>query len=230
MESNEEQVLRTVKSFVVRAGRMTHGQREAMDNLWPLYGLETGDGMLDAHAEFGRNAPLVLEIGFGMGGSLVAMAAAEPECDFIGVEVHPPGIGNILKDIHERGLGNLRIYKADAKDVLAQCIAPHSLARIQIYFPDPWHKKRHFKRRLIQAPFVESLLTSLAPGGLIHLATDWEPYAIQMMEVLGGTRGLENVFGDNNWALEHKRPQTKFEMRGRKLGHGVWDLLFRYTG
>jgi tRNA (guanine-N7-)-methyltransferase len=230
MESKEEQVLRTVKSFVVRAGRMTHGQREAMENLWPLYGLEVGDGLLDPVAEFGRTAPLVLEIGFGMGGSLVTMAAAEPECDFIGVEVHPPGVGNILKELHQVGLGNLRVYKADAKDVLAQCIAPHSLSRIQIYFPDPWHKKRHFKRRLIQPAFVESLLGSLEPGGLIHLATDWEPYAQQMMEVLSTTNGLENVCGGNNWALEHKRPLTKFEARGRKLGHGVWDLLFRYTG
>ena len=229
MDSSGEQVLRTVKSFVVRAGRMTNGQREAMENLWPLYGLKVEDGLVEGDEEFGRKAPLVLEIGFGMGDSLVTMAAAEPGLNFIGVEVHPPGVGNILKCLHETGIGNLRIFKADARDVLEKCIAPHSLARIQIYFPDPWHKKRHFKRRLIQPGFVDELTSRLESGGLLHLATDWEPYAQQMMEVLGNAKDLENVFGEGCWAEVHKRPQTKFEMRGRRLGHGVRDLLFRYT-
>ena len=228
--TQKEPILRSVKTFVVRRGRMTAAQREALDVLWPLYGLDQEAGLMNGAAIFGRKGPLVLEIGFGMGTSLITMAAAEPGTDFIGVEVHPPGVGNILKELHARQLANLRIYQGDAKDVLAQCIPDGCLARIQIYFPDPWHKKRHFKRRLIQPDFVMELKSKLCPGGVIHLATDWEPYAEQMMDVLTRTPGLENAFGPGNWARGHERPPTKFELRGKRLGHGVWDLVFRHAG
>jgi len=228
----EEQAkpLRTVRSFVIRAGRMTAGQQQALDQLWPKYGLELAAGPLDQRAVFGRQAPLVFEIGFGMGGSLVAMAKAAPEQDFIGVEVHPPGIGNILRLSEAEGVSNLRLYQADATEVLRHCIADGSLQTIQIFFPDPWHKKRHNKRRLVQPPFVEELRAKLAPAGVLHLATDWEPYAQQMLEVLSAAEGFRNCSGAAVWAAEHQRPLTKFEQRGQRLGHGVWDLLFEKTG
>lgn len=219
-------VMRTIKSYVVRTGRMTAAQQQAYDSYMPLYGLSTQDGPLNPVDEFERRAPLVLEIGFGMGQSLIAMAKARPEWDYIGVEVHPPGIGNLLRGIHEEGLHNLMVYRGDAKDVLGVCILDGMLSRVQIFFPDPWHKTRHHKRRLIQPDFIESLLPKLAVGGIIHLATDWEPYALQMMEVLSACPALRNVCGEGQWAKEHERPLTKFEQRGQKLGHGVWDLLF----
>ena len=218
--------LRTVKSFVIRAGRMTASQKQALAEYWPVYGLEVAEGQIDPQKTFGRKAPLVLEIGFGMGDSLIAMCRAHPEQEYIGVEVHAPGVGNILKLAGAEDLTNLRIYKADAKDVLQSCIADASLTRIQIFFPDPWHKKKHHKRRLIQPDFVQDLRNKLAPGGILHLATDWEPYAMHMMEVLSSAEGFTNCCGDRSWAAEHDRPLTKFEKRGQKLGHGVWDLLF----
>ncbi|MDR0782116.1 MAG: tRNA (guanosine(46)-N7)-methyltransferase TrmB [Pseudomonadales bacterium] len=218
--------MRTIKSFVVRTGRMTASQQEAYDSYLPRYGLHIEDGPLDQQQAFGRLAPLVLEIGFGMGQSLIAMAKAHPGWDYIGVEVHPPGIGNLLRGIHDEGLSNLRVYRGDAKDVLAINIAEQQLSRLQIFFPDPWHKTRHHKRRLIQADFIQSVLPKLAPGGVIHLATDWEPYAQQMMAVLSAFPDLGNVFGAGQWASTHERPLTKFEKRGQKLGHGVWDLVF----
>ncbi len=221
--------LRTVKSFVVRTGRMTEAQKAAMAAQWPRYGLEVAGGMIDAQAIFGRQAPLVFEIGFGMGGSLAEMAAQHPELDYIGVEVHTPGIGNLLKLAEAAALPNLRVYRADAKDVLQLCIPDASLACVQIFFPDPWHKKRHYKRRLIQPEFVQELRAKLAVGGVLHLATDWEPYAQQMMEVLSAAPGWRNRFGAGAWATEHDRPTTKFEQRGERLGHGVWDLMFERT-
>ncbi|MDR2213551.1 MAG: tRNA (guanosine(46)-N7)-methyltransferase TrmB [Pseudomonadales bacterium] len=218
--------LRSVKSFVVRSGRMTASQQQAYDEFMPRYGLQIESGPLDQVREFGRLAPLVLEIGFGMGASLLAMAEAHPGWDYLGVEVHPPGIGNILRGIHEAKINNLRVYRGDAKDVLAINIKDGQLSRVQIFFPDPWHKTRHHKRRLVQADFIRDLLPKLAPGGVIHLATDWEPYARQMLAVLGAFPELRNTFGEGQWASEHERPPTKFEQRGQKLGHGVWDLLF----
>lgn len=220
---------REIKSFVVRGGRLTPSQQRAMDELWPRFGLGLEDGFLDQQAVFGRKAPLVFEIGFGMGDSLVEMAARQPEQDYIGVDVHPPGIGTILKYIEERELSNLRIYEADAVAVLQQCIADASIHQFQIYFPDPWHKKRHHKRRLIQAAFVQLLRQKLASGGVLHIATDWENYAEYVMEVMVAAEGFENCFGAGAFASEHDRPQTKFERRGRRLGHGVWDMLFRKT-
>lgn len=221
--------LRTVHSFVIRAGRMTEAQKAARDRMWPQYGLVVESGIVDKQRVFGRVAPLVLEIGFGMGQSLIAMAKASPEKDFIGVEVHPPGVGNLLKLIEQEGITNLRVYQANARVVLEKCIADGSLAGVQIYFPDPWHKKRHHKRRLIQAEFIGELGPKLQIGGIIHLATDWEPYALQMMQVMSASSGFCNVVGEGLYATEHSRPSTKFEQRGQKLGHGVWDLLFQKT-
>jgi tRNA (guanine-N7-)-methyltransferase len=218
--------MRTIKSFVVRTGRMTASQQEAYDSYMPVHGLRIEDGPLDQQKEFGRVAPLVLEIGFGMGQSLIAMSKAHPERDYVGVEVHTPGIGNLLRGIDDESLSNLRVYRGDAKDVLDINIADGQLSRLQIFFPDPWHKTRHHKRRLIQAEFIQGILPKLAAGGVIHLATDWEPYARQMMDVLSAFPELRNMFGAGQWASEHDRPLTKFEKRGQKLGHGVWDLLF----
>jgi tRNA (guanine-N7-)-methyltransferase len=218
--------LRGIRSFVIRAGRMTAAQQQALEDLWPVYGLDMAAGMLNQEQQFGRNAPLVFEIGFGMGGSLLDMARAHPEQDFIGVEVHPPGIGTLLKATAAEGLSNLKVYRADAKEVLQRCIADGALHTVQIFFPDPWHKKRHHKRRLIQAAFIQDLRPKLQIGGVLHLATDWQPYADQMMEVLSAAPGFRNRFGAGAWATEHARPETKFERRGQRLGHGVWDLVF----
>lgn len=218
--------LRTVHSFVIRRGRMTEAQQAARDRAWARFGLEVANGLLNAEQVFGRHAPLVVEIGFGMGTSLIEMAKAAPEKNFIGIEVHPPGIGNLLKLIEQEQLTNVRVYQADAKVVLEQCIANGSLDCVQIFFPDPWHKTRHHKRRLIQHPFIDELKPKLAQGGVLHLATDWEPYAKQMMEVLSSSAGLRNAVGERQYAAEHARPSTKFEQRGQKLGHGVWDLMF----
>lgn len=218
--------LRTVHSFVIRAGRMTDAQQAARDRMWPQFGLEVTNGLIDPQVVFGRKAPLVLEIGFGMGASLVEMARAAPEKNFIGIEVHPPGIGNVLKLAEQEAITNLRIYRADANVVLEKCIAEGGLDCVQIFFPDPWHKTRHHKRRMIQPDFVAALRPKIAIGGVLHLATDWEPYARQMMEVLSAAPGFRNAVGEGQYATEHNRPTTKFEQRGQKLGHGVWDLLF----
>jgi tRNA (guanine-N7-)-methyltransferase len=221
--------LRTVKSFVIRIGRMTAAQKQAYEANWPLHGLRVEDGALDPHAVFGRNAPLVFEIGFGMGQSLIAMAQANPDWNYIGVEVHPPGVGNLLRLGAEAQLTNLKVYKADAKAVLEECVADNALDRVQIFFPDPWHKTRHHKRRLVQPDFMQDLRAKMKPGGILHLATDWEPYAKHMMKVLSAAEGFRNVCGASAYATEHGRPPTKFEQRGQRLGHGVWDLLFEKT-
>jgi tRNA (guanine-N7-)-methyltransferase len=217
--------LRTVKSFVIRIGRMTAAQKQAYEANWPLHGLNAGEP-LDQQNVFGRVAPLVFEIGFGMGQSLITMAQAHPEWNYIGAEVHPPGVGNILRLGAEAGLTNLKVYKADAKAVLADCIADQALDRVQIFFPDPWHKTRHQKRRLIQSEFVQELRPKMKIGGVLHLATDWEPYAKHMMKVLSAAEGFCNANGAGAYAREHERPPTKFEQRGQRLGHGVWDLVF----
>ena len=217
---------RPIRSYVVRGGRLTQAQQDAIENLWPEYGLDQEDGLIDRQRVFGRHAQLVFEIGFGMGDSLVEMASQHPERDYIGVDVHPPGIGTILRDIKERGIQNLRVMQGDATLILDNCFDDNSLDRIQIYFPDPWHKKRHHKRRLIQPAFVEALAVKLAAGGVLHLATDWENYAQQMMEVMSASPTYSNVAGVGNFAGQEERAETKFERRGRRLGHGVWDLLF----
>jgi tRNA (guanine-N7-)-methyltransferase len=214
-----------IKSFVKRAGRMGSGQQRALEALGPRYVVPFTQALPDWSSLFGRTAPTVLEIGFGMGGATAAIAAARPDTDFIGVEVHEPGVGALLKLIDEKALTNLRIVQHDAVEVLRHMVAPRSLAGVHIYFPDPWHKKRHHKRRLIQPDFVRQLVNHLALGGYLHCATDWEPYAQQMLEVLSAEPALRNTC-EGYAPRPEWRPLTKFEHRGMKLGHGVWDLMF----
>ncbi len=218
-----------IRSFVLRPGRMGPGQIRALTELGPRFLLPFGQQPLDLDATFGRHAPRVLEVGFGMGAATATVAAARPGTDFIGIEVHPPGVGALLKRIGELHLANVRIVQHDAVEVLAQMIAPASLAGVHIWFPDPWHKKKHNKRRLIQPPFVASLVQHLQPAGYLHCATDWEPYAAQMLDVLGAEPGLANTAAGYAPRPEG-RPLTKFEHRGLRLGHGVWDLLFTRRG
>lgn len=218
---------RQVRSFVLREGRLTTGQQHALERLWPKYGLERADGELDAVKTFGREAPLVLEIGYGMGASLADMAANEPDKDFVGIEVHRPGVGALLMAIEQRGLANLRSYCDDAVEVLNKCIADASLDRLQLFFPDPWHKKRHHKRRMVQAAWLSLVARKLKPGGRLHLATDWEDYALQMAELCAAEPSLTNLgAADGFHPRPNWRPLTKFEQRGERLGHGVWDLLW----
>jgi tRNA (guanine-N7-)-methyltransferase len=205
---------------------MTAGQEKAFAEHWPQKGLQRESGMLNYADVFGREAPVVLEIGFGMGASLVTMAKAAPEKNFIGIEVHRPGVGRLLHLMAEQGVDNIRAYCDDAVEVLAQCIPDASLDGVQIFFPDPWHKKKHNKRRLIQPEFVQKLRKKLKVGGVIHLATDWQDYAEQMLEVMSTAEGFRNQAGKGYAPRPDSRPLTKFEARGERLGHGVWDLLF----
>jgi len=214
-----------IRSYVLRAGRMGSGQVRALQELGPRYVLPFQAGVPDWDAVFGRSAPRIVEIGFGMGAATAAIAAARPETDFIGIEVHEPGVGALLRLIGERALTNLRIVQHDAVQVLQQMIAPASLAGVHLYFPDPWHKKRHHKRRIVQPGFVAQVASRLAPGGVLHCATDWEPYAQQMLEVLSAEPALRNT-AEGFAPRPPWRPPTKFEQRGLRLGHGVWDLLF----
>lgn len=223
----EKHQLRQVRSFVLRTGRKTPSQQRAFDELWPKYGLQIADGMQNMAQLFGRQSDVVLEIGFGMGDSLIEMAKANLEIDFIGIEVHTPGVGRLLNLIEENHLTNIRVYSEDAIEVLENCIADHCLQKVQIFFPDPWHKKKHNKRRIIQAAFIQKLRKKLQPEGIIHLATDWEDYAGHMMEVMSAAEGFVNQQGEGIYAARPAfRPITKFERRGQRLGHGVWDLLF----
>lgn len=221
------QTRRRIRSFVKRSGRMTVGQQKAFETYWPQVGLNLEDGLLNYAKTFDRNSPVVLEIGFGMGASLVEMAGAAPDYDFIGIEVHLPGVGKLLHLMHGQGVKNIRAYCDDAVQVLEHCIPANSLERIQIYFPDPWHKKKHHKRRLIQPDFVQTLRSKLKAGGVVHLATDWEHYAEHMMAVMSAAAGFKNCQRDGSFSPRPEfRPVTKFEKRGSRLGHGVWDLLF----
>ncbi|MFT5709438.1 MAG: tRNA (guanine-N7-)-methyltransferase [Halioglobus sp.] len=221
---------RAIRSYVLRTGRMTSGQQQAYDEGWREWGLRHADGPLNVAASFGREGPVVLEIGFGMGHSLLAMAQAAPLSNFIGIEVHTPGIGKLIQDMEAQSVSNIRIYRHDAVEVLRDCIADSSLDTVQIFFPDPWHKRKHQKRRLIQPTFVEQLRTKLKAGGLLHLATDWEDYARQMLRVLSAANGFDNALGSGEYAPRpDNRPLTKFEKRGERLGHGVWDLMFKKT-
>ena len=219
-----------VKSFVKREGRLTNAQARAIEVNWPSKGLSIEQGMLNFEEVFARTAPTVLEIGFGMGKSLVEMAAAAPTNNFIGIEVHRPGVGACLAAAEEAGIENLRVYEHDAVEVLAQSIPDSSLHRLQLYFPDPWHKTRHHKRRIVQPDFVQNLRAKLAIEGTFHMATDWEHYAEYMMEVMTQAQGFENTSSEGPAAYVPRpdyRPITKFEVRGQKLGHGVWDLIFK---
>jgi tRNA (guanine-N7-)-methyltransferase len=218
--------LRRIRSFVTRAGRVSKGQLRALETLAPRFRLPyTGSG-LDWNATFGREAPRILEIGFGMGATTAEIAVLRPQHDFLGIEVHEPGVGALLKLIGEQDLQNIRMIQHDAVEVVEQMLAPASLDGIHIFFPDPWHKARHHKRRLIQPPFVALLASRLRAGGYLHCATDWQNYAEQMLEVLSAEPTLENSAAGYAPRPDY-RPVTKFERRGLRLGHGVWDLVFK---
>lgn len=227
MTENPPPPPRGIRSFVRREGRFTPGQRRALAELWPRFGVEP-TGLLDFAALFGRHAPVVLEIGFGNGASLAQMAAAAPEKNFLGVEVHRPGVGRLLQTLAEQGIGNVRVAAIDAATLLAQCIPDASLAAVYLFFPDPWPKKRHHKRRLLQPAFAELVRQKLEVGGVFHAATDWQPYAEHMLAVLETAPGYANLAGVGAYAPRPGyRPLTKFEARGQRLGHGVWDVLFQ---
>ncbi|MCK9282975.1 MAG: tRNA (guanosine(46)-N7)-methyltransferase TrmB [Rhodocyclaceae bacterium] len=215
-----------IRSFVLRQGRVSTAQQRYYDEGMPRWGLPYTPAAADFDRVFGRHAPLFLEIGCGMGETTATIAAAHPQNDYLGLEVHTPGVGALLKEIAIRELANLRVIQHDAVEVVRDMIAPASLSGIHIFFPDPWPKKRHHKRRLVQPPFVHALAKRLAPGGYLHCATDWEEYAEQMLEVLGGEALLENTAPGFAPRPDY-RPQTKFETRGLRLGHGVWDVVFR---
>lgn len=217
---------RRIRSFVLRQGRLTKGQAHALEKVWPQFGIEYAENLLDLNQVFARpNSKKILEIGFGMGESTAKIAQTLPDCDFVAVEVHTPGVGSLLKLIEESSIQNIRIIQHDVVEVLQQMIADNSLDGVHIFFPDPWHKKRHHKRRLIQAEFVNLLCTKLKAGGYLHVATDWQDYAEWVLEVLNAETQLENTAKD--YAVKPSyRPLTKFENRGLKLGHGVWDMVF----
>jgi tRNA (guanine-N7-)-methyltransferase len=219
---------RGVRSFVLRAGRMTDGQQRALESLWPRFGLEYAAGPCELDALFGRAAPRVVEIGFGNGANLIQMAQQRPEADFLGIEVHRPGVGRVLMDIERLGLNNVRVSNHDAVEVVGEQLSQGCLDEVLVLFPDPWHKKRHHKRRLLNEAFVALLATRLKTGGLLRAATDWEPYAIEMLAVLSGCALLENTALEGGYVPRpQSRQPTRFEMRGERLGHGVWDLVFR---
>lgn len=230
VSAEQQPAPRRIRSFVLRAGRITAAQQRALEALWPRYGLEPPlptAGPLDLDAVFGRRAPRSLEIGFGNGDNLLALAAAHPERDFLGVEVHRAGVGHLLLGAEAAGLENLRVICHDAVEVLEHAIAPAALDEVLILFPDPWHKKRHHKRRLVQPNFVALLASRLAPGGRLQLATDWEPYAQQMLDVVGASADFVNLAGAAGYMPRPAwRALTRFERRGQRLGHGVWDLSF----
>lgn len=221
---------RPIRSFVLRQGRQTEAQKRAFELHWPAFGLDYQGQPRDFAAVFGRSAPLVMEIGFGNGEQLLFACAREPTRDFIGVEVHGPGVGRLLNAAAAANLRNLRVYQHDAVEVLRDDVAPGALDEVRIYFPDPWHKKRHHKRRLVQPAFVDLLCQRLKPGGLLHVATDWEGYAEHLWEVLDAEPRLRNRAGPRGTLPRPEwRRQTHFETRGLKLGHGVWDLLYDRT-
>ena len=228
-----DKFMRPVRSFVLRQGRLTKGQDDALERLWPVYGIERANTLLDIDALFSQNAPVTLEIGFGDGVSLASMAQAAPGKNFIGIEVHRPGVGRLLHLIEEKNLSNVRVMDDDAVEIIKNRIPEESLDRVQLFFPDPWHKKRHNKRRIVQHDFVSLIASKLKTGGVFHLATDWEDYAIHMDEVMGASDDFKSLAPAASAPYSPKpesRPTTKFETRGLKLGHGVWDLLYEKRG
>jgi tRNA (guanine-N7-)-methyltransferase len=217
---------RPIRSFVRREGRLTPAQRRALETLWAQYGTEDDHAPLNLTALFGRTAPVILEIGFGNGEALAAMAKAHPENDYLGIEVHRPGVGHLLNLLAAQQSTNVRVIVADANEVLMARVPDESLSAVHLFFPDPWPKKRHHKRRLVQADFAQLVRRKLAPGGIFHLATDWQDYAQWMMTVLSTAEGFNNAAGAGQYAGRGERPHTKFECRGVRLGHGVRDLRF----
>ncbi len=221
-------MMRPIRSFVVRGGRMTDAQQRALGELWPRYGLDTTDEPLDLDACFGRHAPRTLEIGFGNGDHLAALAARHPGRDFVGIEVHRPGVGRLLLSCDAQGSHNVRAICRDALEVLEHALPAASFDEVLLLFPDPWHKKRHHKRRIVQPPFIALVAKVLVPGGRFHLATDWEPYAQDMLAQLNASAEFENLSPDGGYApRDAARAPTRFERRGHRLGHGVWDLSYR---
>ena len=218
---------RAIKSFVVRSGRMTPGQEKAYEEQWGHYGVDADEQVLDFELLFARQAPVILEIGFGMGDSMLEMAARHPENNYLGIEVHKPGVGRVLANISEQSLSNLKVMKFDAVEVLKKQIKDNSLSAVYLFFPDPWHKTRHQKRRIVQDDFIQLIRKKLMPHGQFHMATDWEHYARQMLRTMKDAPGFSNCAADGEYIPrpEH-RPITKFERRGERLGHGVWDILF----
>lgn len=224
----EGKYIRKIKSFVLREGRLTNGQAAALEQYWPAMGLDYTKEAINMEQVFGRVAPVTLEIGFGMGKSLVETAKNNPDRNFIGIEVHRPGVGACLMDAGELGLTNLRVYQHDGVEVMDDSIGDESLDCVQLFFPDPWHKKRHHKRRIVKAEFVESIRRHLKIGGVFHMATDWENYAEHMLAVMNEAPGFENTSTTDDYIPRpDSRPLTKFEQRGHRLGHGVWDLMFK---
>ncbi|MDZ7686709.1 MAG: tRNA (guanosine(46)-N7)-methyltransferase TrmB [Gammaproteobacteria bacterium] len=211
---------RAIRSYVIRKGRMTDGQRRALNDDWPRFGLDLEDGLIDPQRRFAVDRPLTIEIGFGMGDSLFELAHSQPERNFIGIEVHPPGVGHLLIRASEAGLDNLKLFNADGIDVMRDAIPESCAEQILIFFPDPWHKKKHHKRRLLNRDYFTLLASRLQPGGIIHIATDWEPYAESIREATLEIESLEPVDPP-------ARPKTKYEQRGRCLGHEVTDLAWR---
>lgn len=224
--SDNEPKHRPIRSFVKREGKLTKGQQNAIDQGWAEFGVDLSTQLLELPTLFGRDAPVVLEIGFGNGMSLAKMAARFPELNFFGIEVHKPGVGSLLVQVRQQALNNIRVSGDDAVQVLDQQIPDGSLERVQIFFPDPWHKKRHHKRRLIQPAFIDVVVKKLVPNGCIHVATDWENYAEHILEVLTANPSIRNT-ADGYAPKPDYRPGTKYEARGVRLGHGVWDLIFQ---
>ena len=225
-----EVTLRTIKSYVLRQGRLTRGQQQALDQLWPVYGIDFKPERLDLDTCFKRPAPVILEIGFGNGDSLLQQAVSSPQNNYLGIEVHRPGVGHLLRLAGDATVTNLRVINHDAVEVLEHQIPDHSLDCVQLFFPDPWHKKRHHKRRIVKAAFIQLVCQKLKPGGLFHLATDWQDYAEHMLAEMEQAKGFSNTAGKGNYAENTGRPSTKFEHRGQRLGHGVCDLVYRKDG
>ncbi len=225
-DSSKPDFRRPVRSFVIRAGRLTDSQRKALEQHWQDYVIEYQPALLDLSSLFPQAGPLTVEIGFGMGDSLLEMAQANPQRNFLGIEVHKPGVGKLLHGLAAHEVSNVRVICHDAIEVLTHCLPEASIDRLLLLFPDPWPKKKHHKRRIVQPGFVELLCSRLVPGGTFHLATDWQPYAEHMLEVLEAS-AMINTQGAGNYWSQPERPETKFERRGQRLGHGVWDLLYQ---
>lgn len=226
--SESQSIRRRIRSFVRREGRLTPGQQRALDVLWPQFGIEPGQTAIDFTAVFGREAPRFLEIGFGNGDSLAQTAKGHPQNDYLGIEVHRPGVGRLLMTVEREGLENVRVMCADAVEILERQIPDGSLEGVMLFFPDPWHKKRHHKRRIVQPSFAQLVRRKLRVGGTFHLATDWENYAEHMLEVMRAAEGFRNTSASGDYVPRpESRPETKFERRGINRGHGVWDLVFQ---
>ncbi len=226
-EPEKKTFIRKIRSFVRREGRLTRGQQRGLEKIWPLFGIEHDSGLLDLDEIFARSAPRILEIGFGNGASLAEQARQHPENDYLGIEVHRPGVGNLLQVIERDGLSNIRVMQEDAVEILRDQIPLDSLDKVQLFFPDPWHKKKHHKRRIVQPEFAALLHERLKQGGVFHMATDWQHYAEYMLEIMNAAPGYKNISETNDYVPRpDSRPMTKFEKRGHRLGHGVWDLMF----